>query len=80
MNNNKRREERMLRILEWFNEIVDGEKILKHGDHYKMSKPSIFVYKGIRNPLNDDWKREEFEKRNKDRIFDFEKTKYYIPI
>jgi hypothetical protein len=45
-----------------------------------MSQPLKYVYKGIRNPFNDEWEREEFEKRNKDKIFDFEKIKYYIPI
>jgi hypothetical protein len=49
-------------------------------DSYKMSQPLKYVYKGIRNPFNYEWEREEFEKRNKDRIFDFEKIKYYIPI
>jgi hypothetical protein len=46
---------------------------------HKMSQPLKYVYNGIRNPLNDDWEGEEFEKRNKDRIFDFEKIKYNIP-
>jgi hypothetical protein len=41
-------------------------------DYYKMTQPLKYVYKGIRNPFNDEWEREEFEKRNKDRIFDFE--------
>jgi hypothetical protein len=45
-----------------------------------MSHPLKYVHKCIRNPFNDEWEREEFEKRNKDRIFDFEKIKYYIPI
>jgi hypothetical protein len=33
-------------------------------DYYKMSQPLKYVYKNIRNPFNDEWEREKFEKRN----------------
>jgi uncharacterized protein YacL (UPF0231 family) len=49
-------------------------------DPYKMNQPLKYVYKGIRNSFNDEWEREEFEKRNKDRIFEFQKIKYLRPI